>query len=74
VTVAGVDLSKWDKRQLHKRVGVLLNDARTSDRLCIIDGGMYFGGNFGAGGAAGGRWRENRSEGTEFGCCCHEGE
>ena len=26
VTVAGVDLSKWDKRQLHKRVGVLLND------------------------------------------------
>ena len=33
---------------------------------------MYFGGNFGAGGAAGGRWRENRSEGTELGCCCHD--
>jgi len=29
IKVAGVDLSKWDHRQLRKRVGVSLNDVRT---------------------------------------------
>ena len=54
--------------------GCVVEWCEKGDRLCIVDGGMYFGGNFGAGGAAGGRWRENRSEGTELGWCCHEGE
>lgn len=39
VTVAGVDLSKWDKRQLQNRVGVLLNDVRTvSDCASLMAG------------------------------------
>mmetsp|Transcript_18292 Transcript_18292/g.33418 ORF Transcript_18292/g.33418 Transcript_18292/m.33418 type:complete len:573 (+) Transcript_18292:35-1753(+) len=39
VTVAGLDLSKWDKRQLQKRVGVLLNDVRTvSDYASLMAG------------------------------------
>lgn len=29
INVAGVDLSKWDRNQLQKRVGVFLNDIRT---------------------------------------------
>ena len=39
VTVAGVDMSKWDRRQLQKRVGVLLTDVRTvSDYASLMAG------------------------------------
>jgi len=39
VRVAGVDLSKWDKMQLQKRVGVCLNDVRTvSDYASLMAG------------------------------------
>jgi ABC-type multidrug transport system fused ATPase/permease subunit len=37
--LAGVDISKWDRNQLKKRVGVLLNDVRTvSDYASLMAG------------------------------------
>jgi ABC-type multidrug transport system fused ATPase/permease subunit len=39
VSVAGVNLSKWDRIQLQRRVGVLLNDVRTvSDYASLVTG------------------------------------
>ncbi|KAL3797852.1 hypothetical protein HJC23_006890 [Cyclotella cryptica] len=39
VNVAGVNLSKWDRGQLQRRVGVLLNDVRTvSDYASLVTG------------------------------------
>eukprot|EP01082_Thalassiosira_pseudonana_P013997 g12504.t1 g12504 contig6:2043684-2047802(-) len=39
VNVAGVDLSKWDRKQLQRRVGVYLNDVRTvSDYASLMTG------------------------------------
>ena len=39
INLAGVDTSKWDRNQLKKRVGVLLNDVRTvSDYASLMAG------------------------------------
>ena len=39
INLAGVDTSKWDRNQLQKRVGVLLNDVRTvSDYASLMAG------------------------------------
>jgi len=39
ITIAGVELSKWDRTQLQRRVGVFLNDVRTiSDYSSLMAG------------------------------------
>jgi len=39
INIAGVDLAKWDRAQLQRRVGVSLNDARTvSDWASLMSG------------------------------------
>jgi ABC-type bacteriocin/lantibiotic exporter with double-glycine peptidase domain len=39
LNISGVDITKWDRRQLQKRVGVLLNDVRImSDYASLLSG------------------------------------
>ena len=39
INISGVDVSKWDRKQLHKRVGVVLNDVRiVSDYASLLSG------------------------------------
>ena len=39
ISIAGVDLAKWDRKQLQQRVGVLLNDVRTEcDYASLMSG------------------------------------
>ena len=39
IIISGVDVSKWDRKQLHKRVGVVLNDVRiVSDYASLLSG------------------------------------